>query len=63
FVEVSAAFRAMRGRKDHGLGFIRQSENDDIEERADQGAENKAVEKEESFHVYVEVMLSAAFGE
>jgi hypothetical protein len=53
----------VRGRKDHGLCLIRQPEDDDIEERTDQGAENKAVEKEKSFHIYVDVLLIAAFQE
>ena len=51
----------MGGREDHGLVFIRQSEDDDIEERANKSTENKAVEKEEGFHVYVDVMLITAF--
>lgn len=49
-VQVGSAFGAVRGRKNHGLGLIRQPEDDDIEERADQGTENKAVEKINCFH-------------
>ncbi|CAK8716060.1 hypothetical protein GMJAKD_05215 [Candidatus Electrothrix aarhusensis] len=60
-MQVCSAFGAVRGRKDHGLCLIRQPEDDDIEERADKGTENKAVEKKEGFHVYCRCDVDRSF--